>query len=111
KIANAKLNLYIKEVAKLAPMLQDVVEISSTKAGVRNTIQRPKWELVQTHTARRSFATNSHDMGVDSYSIMAVTNHRSEKAFLRYIKTSKKQHAERLRKVWNAAREPQLKAV
>ena len=43
-------------------------------------------DLIGTHTARRSFATNAYSAGVPLRSIMAVTGHSSEKTLRKYLK-------------------------
>ena len=57
-------------------------------------------ELISTHTARRSFATNMHLMGISSINIMGITGHRTEKAFMKYIKVTPKEHAVKLMEIW-----------
>ncbi|MBL0282281.1 MAG: tyrosine-type recombinase/integrase [Bacteroidetes bacterium] len=52
------------------------------------------------HTARRSFATNQYLEGVPSITIMAITGHKTEKAFMKYIKVTPKGHAELLNLHW-----------
>jgi hypothetical protein len=39
-------------------------------------------------------------MDVPSISIMGITGHRTEKAFLKYIKVTPKEHAIKLREIW-----------
>jgi len=56
--------------------------------------------MVTTHTARRSFATNMYKMGIPSITIMAITGHRTETAFLKYIKVTPQEHAEKMRDIW-----------
>ena len=56
--------------------------------------------MVMTHTARRSFCTNMYLIGVPILSIMAMSGHKSEKSFLRYIKAKDLQHANIMRKTW-----------
>ena len=53
----------------------------------------PKAEAVSTHTARRSFASNLYRQGIPSITIMAITGHRSERQFLKYIKLDAEEHA------------------
>lgn len=98
-ISNQKLNDYLKEISKMA-IIDDKVSNSMTKGGIRVSITNEKWEKVSTHTARRSFATNMYIMNVPSLTIMAITGHKTEKAFLRYIKVSPEQHASKLLKIW-----------
>lgn len=97
-ISNQKFNDYIKEVAKLVPQLQALETKVFVKGGKEHEETTPKWELVTTHTARRSFATNAYKRGKPSLAIMAITGHQTEKSFMRYIKTSKSEHAELMRK-------------
>jgi site-specific recombinase XerD len=86
-LSNQKMNEYLKQIAEEAAIDQEV-ELTDLKGGkkVRKTFK--KHELITTHTARRSFASNLYLQGVSSKSIMAVTGHRTEKAFLAYIKLS-----------------------
>ena len=55
------------------------------------------------HTARRSFATNQYIAEVPVYEIMAITGHRTEKAFLTYIKIKQNQYARSLGERWKAS--------
>lgn len=97
-ISNQKFNDYLKEISQLVPQLHEVHERSITKGGNTFTVSNPKWELVSSHTARRSFATNAYKRGTPTLSIMAITSHKTEASFLAYIKVSKEEHAEIVRK-------------
>ena len=98
-ISNQKFNAYLKLVCKAA-RLRTKVQKSITKGGKRIVTTYEKWELVSSHTARRSFATNLYRSGFPTISIMAITGHRTEAAFLKYIKVSREEHAELLAKHW-----------
>ncbi|HET6256442.1 MAG TPA: hypothetical protein VFE32_20370 [Puia sp.] len=50
--------------------------------------------------ARRSFATNEYLAGTPTLTIMAITGHKKEKAFLRYIKLVPSDHARLLKDYW-----------
>ncbi|CCH55887.1 integrase family protein [Fibrisoma limi BUZ 3] len=91
-ITNQKMNDYIKELCRLAGIVEKV-EVSRTVGGSRQTRYLDKCELVTTHTARRSFATNAYLAGVPTVAIMKCTGHKSETVFLRYIKISPEQNA------------------
>lgn len=93
-ISNQKFNKYIKDVAKLCPSLQNNEMLSYVKGGKDIEENVPRWTLVCTHTARRSFATNAYERGTPVKSIMAITDHKTEESFRRYIKTSKRKQAE-----------------
>lgn len=98
-ITNQKFNEYLKEVAKLAGFT-DAVYKTITKGGITRTTKYEKWERVTTHTARRSFATNLYNAGLPSITIMAMTGHRTEAAFLKYIKVTPDEHANKVRELW-----------
>ena len=98
-MSNQKFNDYIKEVCQLAE-INSVESKSITKGGIRITDRFEKWKMVSSHTARRSFATNLYKSGFPSISIMAITGHRTERAFLRYIKVTPEEHAILLQKHW-----------
>ncbi|MBK6368451.1 MAG: tyrosine-type recombinase/integrase [Flavobacteriales bacterium] len=91
-ISNQKQNDYLKDAAALVPALQTKIMVGGTKAGVRREVARAKWQMVTTHTARRSFATNLYRGGVPARTIMAVTGHTTEQVFMRYIRLSNDEH-------------------
>lgn len=98
-ISNQKMNDYLKEVCQLAGLTSQEGK-GITKGGVRVVKSLEKWQLVSTHTARRSFATNMYLMGVPAITIMRITGHRTEKAFMRYIKLDEEQHAKVMALHW-----------
>ena len=109
-ISNQKFNNYLKDVCQNVTCLQGIESKTSTKAGSKVTLNLNKWEMVSSHTARRSFATNEYLNGTSTLTIMAVTGHKTEKAFLKYIKVSKKEEAERMKQHWDK-RESKLIAI
>lgn len=77
-------NRYIKKICKKVGF--DLpISFSYTKGGSIITETKFKWELISSHTARRSAATNMLISGMKPYEIMAVTGHTTEKSFFRYI--------------------------
>ena len=98
-ISNQKFNEYIKEVCKLAG-IDSIEQKNITKGGFRVRQSFKKYELITSHTARRSFATNLYLSGFPAISIMPITGHTTERAFMRYIRVTPEQHAELLRKHW-----------
>ncbi|MCV6629186.1 MAG: site-specific integrase [Flavobacteriaceae bacterium] len=99
-ISDQRFNLYIKEVCQMAGITEKVEgakmnpETKRKESGIY-----PKFELVSSHICRRSFATNLYGK-LPNMNIMAITGHRTESQFLKYIKITKKEHAEMLRKHW-----------
>jgi hypothetical protein len=109
-ISNQKMNSYLKDIGKLMPSLKKTESKTITKGGKGVTTNYEKWELLTTHTARRSFATNEYLAGTPSLTIMAITGHRTEKAFLKYIRVTSEEHAKKIKELWTK-REGKLKAV
>lgn len=102
-ISNQKFNDHIKEVCKEAGICDSVLK-SITKGGKKITTKYEKWQLVSSHTGRRSFATNLYKSGFPSISIMQITGHKTEAAFLKYIKVTPQEHAKLLMKHWNGTK-------
>jgi integrase len=100
-ISNQKMNDYLKEIAKTVDCLKVSVEAEYVKGGMEVIENKIKWELVTTHTARRSFATNVFKSGFPAISLMKITGHRTEKAFLLYIKVTPEENAQKLLLHWN----------
>jgi len=109
--SNQKTNEYLKEVCKETKALKSLVSISGTKGGETVTETVPKWQLVTTHTARRSFATNEYLAGTPSLTIMAITGHKTEKSFMKYIRVTPDQHAKILQGIWNERKVNQPKRI
>lgn len=60
--------------------------IRETRGGVKAFLVKKKYEIISSHTGRRSFATNFDADNVPLKEIMAVTSHTTEKALRTYIK-------------------------
>jgi integrase len=109
-ISNQKTNAYLKEIGEMAG-IDDPILKRESQGGKKVTRTVRKYDLIGTHTARRSYATNSYLRGIGTVSIMAITGHKTETAFLKYIKVDKEQHADIVRKGWESAAVPHIKAV
>ncbi|MDF2453992.1 MAG: tyrosine type site-specific recombinase [Bacteroidota bacterium] len=100
-LSNQKMNEYLKEIGILAE-LTEKVQVSHFIRGKRVDNVFLKSQLISTHTARRSFATNLYLADFPTISIMAITGHKTERAFLKYIKVTPEQHAQKLQKFWES---------
>jgi len=94
-ISNQKMNEYLKEMGDKANFHEKIV-LNRTKAGLKYDQTKEKKDLITVHTARRSFATNMFLADVPSISIMKITGHRTESAFMKYIKITQEQNADKL---------------
>lgn len=99
-ISNQKFNLALKDISEEAK-INEVTHKAITKGGVKVSKAYKKFQLVTTHTARRSFATNLYKSDFPTLSIMAITGHKTEEAFLKYIKVTPSEHAKKLQVHWN----------
>jgi len=89
-------NRYLKKIS-LKVGLTDEINFTYTKGGKLVHETRQKWEMVSSHTARRSAATNMYQTGrMKTYEIMALTGHSTEKSFFRYIRTSTEDKAKQI---------------
>lgn len=92
-ISNQKFNKYIKEVCRLAGF---------TETGrLRSTPDVELCDAISSHTCRRSFATNLYNQGFPAINLMKITGHKTEKSFLKYIKISQQETAQKLREHHN----------
>jgi integrase len=91
-LSNQKTNELIKEIGKMAAIDTPTVKVEYPN-GVRLETIVKKYELITTHTARRSFATNLSQRGVPLNDIRQLTAHSSERQLQQYLKTSSLENA------------------
>ena len=71
----------------------------------RGEVLRHKWELVSSHTGRRSGITNLYKTGLlDSREIMSISGHKNEAVYKEYIKISVSEQADRIFEKMRAAK-------
>ncbi|WP_303182189.1 tyrosine-type recombinase/integrase [uncultured Butyricimonas sp.] len=85
-------NKVIKEICKKVGFTE-LIPYERRKGLYFTTTMRPKYELISSHTARRSAATNMFLSGIPTLRIMKITAHRSEQIFYKYIKISNEENA------------------
>jgi site-specific recombinase XerD len=98
-ISNPDFNRFIKEACRKAGF-DEAVKITRTIKGKMEEFTYKKYELVTSHTGRRSFCTNMYEKGMDTTMIMSVSGHKSLDIFLHYIKTTREKHADRMSEQW-----------
>jgi site-specific recombinase XerD len=97
---NNEFNRIIKLVGERLPSLHVPFIKQITYKRERKQVKMMKYEFLQTHTARRSFCSNEYLRGTDPMVIMAISGHKSHKSFMRYIKVSGEQFADKLEQIW-----------
>lgn len=100
-ISDQKFNEYVKDLCQVAGFnlkVQGSKINKETKRKEEGVFE--KWELVTSHICRRSFATNLYGK-LDNLTIMGITGHQTETQFLKYIKITSTEKAEKLKDYWN----------
>jgi integrase len=95
KTHEQKLNERIKKVAELAG-INELIPVESIKGGITVMKDVPKYDLIKTHTARRTGCTNMYLAGIPTLDIMKISGHKTEREFLKYIKVGKEETATNL---------------
>jgi hypothetical protein len=104
QISNPIFNYYIKEVVRLAG-IDELIKITHKRGNKIIEETRPKYEWIMSHTCRRSFCTNEFLDGTPANLIMAISGHKTEKAFRKYIKADQVQKAHMIKKLWDSRSE------
>lgn len=99
-ISNQKLNKYIKHAARAAGLDHEIT-VRRNVAGKDVDEHVQFCDMISTHTARRSFATNMFKKGIPTLLIMAITGHKTEVAFLKYIRVTNEEKAAMMAELWN----------
>ena len=94
---NQVFNRTLKEVGKLAE-LNEITTISKTIGGVKQKQAYKKYQLLTSHTGRRSMISNCIIEGIPTPSIMLISAHKNLKVFQGYVRLNQMQNAEVLAK-------------
>ena len=90
-ISDQKLNEHLKELCTIAGFKQMVKD---TRVGIKKPADSgeyvPKHDLITTHTARRSCATNMYLAGFDLYFIQGILGHKKIETTIRYLGVTRK---------------------
>lgn len=91
-LTNQKMNKYLKIIGLMAEIDKYII-ITRIQADIKKKIKIAKYQLIKTHTARKSFATNAFLSGVPTLSIMKITGHLTEGQFLKYVRITQEENA------------------
>jgi integrase len=87
-----KINEYMKKIGEKAK-IKTVIQYEQNIGGLTVKKKAFKYQLVKTHTARRSGCTLMYLAGVPTIDIMKISGHKTEKEFLKYIRLGKEETA------------------
>lgn len=125
QISDAKFNEYVKDVCKEVGFTQMVegakminkkdekdffpnIEIISKNKNRKEISTYPKYELIASHICRRSLASNLYGK-LPNMTIMAITGHKTETQFLKYIKITPRENAQKLKEYWKTTEAEKIK--
>ena len=100
RVSLVNFNYYVKEVVKLAS-IDEPVKITHKRGGRTIEETRPKYAWISSHAARRSFCANEWLSGTPGDLIMAISGHKSEIAFKKYIKADRVEKASMIKILWD----------
>lgn len=78
---------YLKKIGLKAGLTEKHNVTEDRGSNIINTVKY-RWELIGTHTARRSYINNMLKRHYDSHILMKITGHKSEDSFKKYVKLS-----------------------
>ena len=81
---NQAMNRSLKDLCQMAE-INEPIRITTFKGNVRKDTVHPKWELVGTHTGRRTFIVHALSLGIAPNVVMKWTGHSDYKAMKPYI--------------------------
>ena len=90
ELANVNANKYLKEIGQLAG-LNEPIKKTRMKGGEAITKDLQKWQLLTTHTGRRTFTTLGLAMGINSEIMKKITGHKTDREFKKYQKFNEEQ--------------------
>ena len=101
-ISNQKMNKYLKELCQKAE-INELVKVVKYQGSQRIESTYKKFEVIGTHTARRTFISLSLQKGMKPDVIMAITGHSTYRMMQKYLKIADKHKREEMDKVWGSS--------
>ncbi|MGS2764365.1 site-specific integrase [Sinomicrobium sp. M5D2P9] len=99
-ISSQKFNEYIKKCCEKAEI--DAPTTITRYIGQKRIDKTlPKHELITSHTARKTFVTNSLILGMKELVVRNITGHKKESSFKRYVKIAEDFKQKEMEDTWN----------
>ena len=100
-ISNQKMNDYLKDLGELCEFKEPVTK-TFIRGGERVTEIYPKYQLIGTHAARRTFICFALATGIPPQVVMKWTGHSDYKSMRPYIEIAEKTKADAMKKISDA---------
>ncbi|MBO6830108.1 MAG: tyrosine-type recombinase/integrase [Muricauda sp.] len=101
KISGPKFNKYIKECCEIVGIDQPTT-ITRYIGNRRLDQTKPKYELITSHTARKTFVTNSLILGMNERVLKNITGHNDDASFRKYLKIAEDFKKNEMTKTWDS---------
>ena len=100
-ISSVKMNKYLKELGQVCGIDESIQQVKIS-GGKRTEKAVPKYTLITTHTARRTFITQSLERGIRPEVIMKITGHKDIKTMMKYVKITDNVVRSEMLKAWDS---------
>ncbi len=100
-ISNQKTNEHLKKLGEKAK-INEVVKVVRYRGNERLEVREPKYKLLGTHTARRTFITLSLEKGMRPETVMGISGHTDYKSMSRYLAVTGKMKRNEMEAIWKA---------
>jgi len=100
-ITNQKMNKYLKELCEEAG-IDSLVKLVRIKGTERIETVHKKYEVIGSHTARRTFISLSLMRGMEPAVIMSITGHSDFKMMKKYLDISNNHKKQQMEKAWGS---------
>lgn len=100
QISTQKLNQYIKECCLIIGLTENE---TLTRYIGQKRIQKtvPKYTLITSHIMRKTFVTNSLQLGMSEIVVRNITGHKDHSSFKRYVKIAEDHKMDEMKNAWN----------
>lgn len=100
RISIQKFNTYLKECVQEAE-IDSPMAVVRQSGGKREESIVPKWQLITSHTARKTFVTNSLILGMKEMVVRNITGHKKEENFKKYVKIAEEFKQQEMENTWD----------
>lgn len=101
-ISNQKMNEYIKELCEFAK-INSRIRTTKIQANKKVEVIQPKYKLIGTHTARRTFISLSLKKGMKPDYIMKIVGHSDYRMMKRYLAIENSEVRNEMDKAWGSS--------
>ena len=99
RISSQRFNEYIKECCEIAEINQPLT-IHWFVGNKKKTLTQPKYKFITSHTARKTFITNSLLLGMEPKAIKKIANIKKDAVLDKYMKVTEAFTDEQMDKAW-----------